>query len=263
MTASFEEVVPFLDGAPLVAGEMEAYMLPGVSAESASLLDHCIRAVEKSLTAGTHGLPLIGNGDWNDGMNRVGHLGRGESVWLGWFLLTVLQKIAPLCERAGDGVRAARFESEAARLATMLELAWDGDWYRRAYYDDGSPLGSAQNDECKIDSISQTWAVLSGAAPLPRAERAMDAVRTHLMRRATRAVLLLDAAVRPVGAGPGLHQGLSAGHAGERRSVHPRRDLDDHGGGPSRQRRRGHGAVPHAEPGQPHADRGRCRSLQG
>jgi cyclic beta-1,2-glucan synthetase len=189
--AILDEKVPFLDGAPLAPGEMEAYMMPGDSTESSSLLDHCVRAVERSLTAGAHGLPLIGSGDWNDGMNRVGPQGRGESVWLGWFLLTVLQKMAPLCERAGDGVRAARYEGEAARLVTMLELAWDGDWYRRAYYDDGSPLGSAQNDECKIDSISQTWAILSGAAPLPRAERAMDAVRTHLVRRASRAVLLL------------------------------------------------------------------------
>ena len=205
------EVVPYLDGAPLAPGEMEAYMQPSASAESSTVLDHCIRAVEKSLTAGTHGLPLIGSGDWNDGMNRVGHLGRGESVWLGWFLLTVLQKLAPLCERAGDNARAARFEGEAARLATMLELAWDGDWYRRAYYDDGSPLGSAQNDECKIDSISQTWAVLSGAAPLPRAERAMDAVRTHLVRRATRAVLLLTPPFDQSAQDPGYIKGYPPG----------------------------------------------------
>jgi cyclic beta-1,2-glucan synthetase len=144
-------------------------------------------------------------------MNRVGPLGRGESVWLGWFLLTVLQKMAPLCERAGDAVRASRYEGEAARLATMLELAWDGDWYRRAYYDDGSPLGSAQNDECKIDSISQTWAVLSGAAPLPRAERAMDAVRTHLVRRASRAVLLLTPPFDQSAQDPGYIKGYPPG----------------------------------------------------
>ena len=126
-------------------------------------------------------------------------------------LLTVLQKLAPLCERAGDNARAARFEGEAARLATMLELAWDGDWYRRAYYDDGSPLGSAQNDECKIDSISQTWAVLSGAAPLPRAERAMDAVRTHLVRRATRAVLLLTPPFDQSAQDPGYIKGYPPG----------------------------------------------------
>ncbi len=124
-------------------------------------------------------------------MNRVGQEGRGESVWLGWFLRTVLDQFIPLCEAAGDGARVARYAAEAARLGTMLELAWDGDWYRRAYYDDGTPLGSAQGDECRIDSISQAWAVLSRAASPGRAERAMDAVRTHLVRRATRSVLLL------------------------------------------------------------------------
>ena len=115
-------------------------------------------------------------------MNRVGHQGRGESVWLGWFLHTVLRQFIPLCETR-DTTRAARYASEASRLAGMLERAWDGEWYRRGYYDDGTPLGSAQNDEGKIDSIAQSWAVLSGAAPVKHAERAMDAVRTHLVRR--------------------------------------------------------------------------------
>ena len=206
-----DEVVPFLEGAPLAPGEMEAYLRPGRSAEAASLLEHCTRAVERSLTAGTHGLPLIGSGDWNDGMNRVGPLGRGESVWLGWFLLTVLRRMAPLCEKSGDTARAVRYESEAARLSTMLELAWDGDWYRRAYYDDGTPLGSAQNDECRIDSISQTWAVLSGGATPARAERAMDAVRTHLVRRATRAVLLLTPPFDQSTQDPGYIKGYPPG----------------------------------------------------
>ncbi|HET8679514.1 MAG TPA: carbohydrate-binding protein, partial [bacterium] len=136
-------------------------------------------------------LPLIGTGDWNDGMNRVGHQGRGESVWLGWFLYTVLTRFAPLCEERGDAGRAARYRTESARLADMLELAWDGDWYRRAYYDDGTPLGSAQNEECKIDSIAQSWAVLSRAARPRRAERALDAIRTYLINRAARIILLL------------------------------------------------------------------------
>ena len=119
-----DEVIPFLDGAPLAPGEMEAYRQPAASAETASLLEHCIRAIERSLTAGTHGLPLIGSGDWNDGMNRVGHLGRGESVWLGWFLHTVLKAIAPLCEQAGDADRAARFEGEARGLPPCS--SWPG-----------------------------------------------------------------------------------------------------------------------------------------
>jgi cyclic beta-1,2-glucan synthetase len=133
----------------------------------------------------------MGNGDWNDGMNRVGSEGRGESVWLGFFLHAVLSDFAPLCAARGDAARAARYRAEAARLASALERAWDGEWFRRGYYDDGSPLGSAQNDECSIDAIAQAWAVLSGAASPRFADRAMDSVRTHLVRRGTRLVLLL------------------------------------------------------------------------
>src|SRR5207245_5600116 len=139
----------------------------------------------KGLTAGAHGLPLIGSGDWNDGMNRVGHQGRGESVWLGWFLHTVLQQFIPLCDTR-DTARAARYGSEASRLARMLERAWDGEWYRRGYYDDGTSLGSAQNDEGKIDSIPQSWAVLSGVPPVKPAERALAAPRPHQGRRPAR-----------------------------------------------------------------------------
>jgi cyclic beta-1,2-glucan synthetase len=124
-------------------------------------------------------------------MNRVGPDGRGESTWLGWFLHMVLQQASPLCEARGDDSRAARYRTEAARLVEMLELAWDGEWYRRGYFDDGTPLGSAQSEECKIDALAQSFAVLSGAARPRRAERAMDAVRTHLIRRDARLVLLL------------------------------------------------------------------------
>jgi len=183
--------LPFLTAPPLEVGQLEAYSLPGISGETATLYEHCIRAIDRGLTSGSHGLPLIGAGDWNDGLNRVGHLGQGESTWLGWFLCPVLQRFAPLCESRGDTVRAARYRSEATRLAEVLELAWDGDWYRRGYYDDGRPLGSALNEECKIDSVAQSWAVLSGVAPTRRAERAMDAVRTHLIRRGARVILLL------------------------------------------------------------------------
>src|SRR6185436_5564099 len=110
---------------------------------------HCIRAIDRGLTSGPHGLPLIGSGDWNDGLNRVGPQGKGESTWLGWFLHMVLQEMAPLCEARGDEPRAARYRAEAARLVEKLELSWDGDWYLRGYFDDGAPLGSAQNEECK------------------------------------------------------------------------------------------------------------------
>src|SRR3989442_1492088 len=179
-----DELVPFLEAPVLAAGETEAYGQPRVSAESAPLFNHCARAIDKGLTAGAHGLPLIGSGDWNDAMNRVGHQGRGESVWLGWFLYTVLRQFIPLCETR-DTARAARYASEASRLAGMLERAWDGEWYRRGYYDDGTPLGSAQNDEGKIDSIPQSWAVLVRAvrhrrrrlrSPGPRRARRLDVV---------------------------------------------------------------------------------------
>jgi len=205
-----DQIIPFLEAPVLAAGETEAYGQPRVSAESAPLFEHCVRAIEKGLTTGAHGLPLIGSGDWNDGMNRVGHQGRGESVWLGWFLYTVLQQFIPLCETR-DPARAARYASEAGRLAGMLEQSWDGEWYRRGYYDDGTPLGSAQNDECKIDSIAQSWAVLSGAAPLKRAERAMDAVRTQLVRRGARVVLVLAPPFDQSAQDPGYIKGYPPG----------------------------------------------------
>jgi cyclic beta-1,2-glucan synthetase len=167
--------------------------------------------VERGLTAGPHGLPLIGTGDWNDGMNAVGPKGKGESVWLGWFLHSVLTRFAPVCESRGEAERAARFRGEAGRLADSLELAWDGDWYRRGYYDDGTPLGSALNKEGRIDAIAQSWAVLSGAAPASRTDRAMDAVRTHLIRRDIQLSLLLAPPFNFGGENPGYIQGYVPG----------------------------------------------------
>src|SRR5262249_47502011 len=149
-----DETAPFLEAPVLAAGEVESYSLPRVSAESASLFEHCVRAIDKGITSGPQGLPLIGSGDWNDGMNRVGPQGRGESTWLGWFLHVVLTAFAPICESRGDRARAERYRQEASRLSASLERAWDGEWYRRGSFDDGTPLGSAQNEECKIDSIA-------------------------------------------------------------------------------------------------------------
>jgi cyclic beta-1,2-glucan synthetase len=183
--------VPFLEAPALQPGELEAYGQPVTADESGTLYEHCIRAIERRLAVGAHGLPLIGTGDWNDGMNRVGQQGRGESVWLGWFLSKILHDFAALVRARGDIERAARWAGERERMATMLEQAWDGDWYRRAYLDDGTPLGSAQAQECRIDAISQSWAVLSGTAPLRRAERAMDAVRMQLVRRDAGVIQLL------------------------------------------------------------------------
>jgi cyclic beta-1,2-glucan synthetase len=204
------EPIPFLEAPVLADGEIEVYAQPRVSATTAPLFEHCVRAIDKGLTAGAHGLPLIGSGDWNDGMNRVGHGGRGESVWLGWFLHAVLRRFAPLCE-GRDAARAARYASDARRLASMLALSWDGEWYRRGYYDDGAPLGSAQNDEGKIDAIAQSWAVLSGAASLSYAERAMDAVRTHLVRRGARVMLVLTPPFDQSAQDPGYIKGYPPG----------------------------------------------------
>jgi cyclic beta-1,2-glucan synthetase len=206
-----DEPVAFLEAAALAPDAVDAYTQPRVSAERASLFEHCLRAIDRASTAGAHGLPLMGSGDWNDGMNRVGREGRGESTWLGFFLHGVLAEFAPLCEARGDGVRAERYRGHAGRLVSALERTWDGEWYRRAYYDDGAPLGSAQDDECKIDSIAQSWAVLSGAVPARFAERAMDAVRTHLVRRAARVILLLDPPFDRSAQDPGYIKGYPPG----------------------------------------------------
>jgi cyclic beta-1,2-glucan synthetase len=186
-----DEVVPFLEGPLLEAEQSDAYFEPAISAERDTLYEHCARALDRSLTAGPHGLPLIGHGDWNDGMNRVGQEGRGESVWLGWFLHTALSALAPWAELRGDDERARRWRAHADALRDALEQhAWDGGWYRRAYFDDGSPMGSVVDAECRIDSIAQSWAVLSGAADPARAAQSMAALQEHLVRREARLILL-------------------------------------------------------------------------
>ncbi|HVS03049.1 MAG TPA: glucoamylase family protein, partial [Thermoanaerobaculia bacterium] len=161
---------PFLEAPPLAPDVDEAYQQPRISATEATLFEHCLAAIDRSLGVGTHGLPLIGSGDWNDGMNRVGDAGRGESVWLGFFLFDVLVRFTDVARARGD-VEFATYCSEHARqLRENLDAhAWDGNWYLRAWFDDGNPLGSARSDECRIDSISQSWSVLSGAADPARA----------------------------------------------------------------------------------------------
>jgi cyclic beta-1,2-glucan synthetase len=179
-----EESLPFLEGPVLEAGESESYTQPSTAAESASLYEHCTRAIDRGLSVGDHGLPLMGSGDWNDGMNRVGHEGKGESIWLGWFLHNVLSEFAPFCDSRKEKRRGNKYRSRADKLKQALEEnGWDGDWYRRAYFDDGRPLGSAQNEECRIDSIAQSWGVISGAADPHRAAQAMTAVEEYLIRR--------------------------------------------------------------------------------
>jgi cyclic beta-1,2-glucan glucanotransferase len=206
-----DEVVAFLEAPVLEAGQAETYVLPRTSSESASIFEHCVRAISHAMKYGAHGLPFIGSGDWNDGMNRVGHAGRGESVWLGWFLVTVLDEFAPICERRGRSDLAQSYRDEARWLTGMLELAWDGDWYRRAYFDDGTPLGSVQNEECKLDSLTQSWAVLAGTAEPRRAQRAMNAVRAHLVRRDAQIVLLLTPPFDRMAHDPGYIKGYVPG----------------------------------------------------
>jgi cyclic beta-1,2-glucan synthetase len=209
--AIWDEIVPFLAAPSLEPGESEAYGPASVAPESGSLFEHSVRAIDRGLTAGPHGLPLIGSGDWNDGLNRVGTEGRGESVWLGFFLSALLRTFVPLCESRGDSARASRYRAEAARLADMLELTWDGEWYRRGYFDNGTPLGSAQNEECRIDSLPQSWAVLAGTTSPERAERALDAVRTHLVRRNRSSILLLAPAFDRAEPDPGYIRGYPPG----------------------------------------------------
>lgn len=182
--AVLDEMVPFLEGQALEPGEPDSFFAPVVSDRTATLFDHCALALDASLALGGHGLPLMGTGDWNDGMNRVGEKGEGESVWLGWFLYAALKAFVPLAQARGDKRRSAKWTAHAAGLRASLEReAWDGDWYRRAFFDDGEALGSAANEECRIDAIAQSWAVLSGAASPERAARAMAAVERELIRR--------------------------------------------------------------------------------
>ena len=182
--AVLDEPVPFLVGPTIKDGARDAFFQPTVSPETASLFDHCALALDKSLALGAHGLPLMGAGDWNDGMDQIGEGGRGESVWLGWFLYSTLTAFAKLADQRDGGVQhASDWRAHAAALQASLERdGWDGDWYRRAYFDDGTPLGSASSTECRIDSIAQSWAVISAAADPVRARRAMAAVDKYLIR---------------------------------------------------------------------------------
>jgi cyclic beta-1,2-glucan synthetase len=184
-------MVPFLEGPGVAEGEHDAFFQPETSAHQASLFEHCALALDTSLATGIHGLSLMGTGDWNDGMDRVGAGGKGESVWLAWFLYATLGSFARIAERRAESESTHDWLSHARTLKDNLEQhAWDGDWYRRAYFDDGTPLGSIQNSECRIDSLAQSWSVISGAAERPRAERAMQAVDKYLVKRDEQLVLL-------------------------------------------------------------------------
>ena len=192
-TAVLDEGVPFLAGEPVPPGAEDAYYVAVAGDETGTLYEHCARAIDHSLAVGAHGLPLMGSGDWNDGMNRVGIEGRGESVWLAWFLCRLAADFAPIAQRRGDTARASRWLAAASGWRDALEgAAWDGAWYVRAFFDDGSALGSQHNAECRIDLIAQAWAVLSGAAPQARQREAMASVERLLVDREAGLIRLLD-----------------------------------------------------------------------
>ncbi|MBX3415811.1 MAG: cyclic beta 1-2 glucan synthetase [Pirellulales bacterium] len=211
-TGVLEERIPFLNSRLLRDDEESNYDLPQVSDDIGTLYEHAVRAIDRGLRFGEHGLPLMGCGDWNDGMNLVGQHGRGESVWLAFFLFDVLTQFAALAQRRGDEALADQFTVEAGRLrGNIEEHGWDGDWYRRAYFDDGTPLGSAQNEECQIDAISQSWSVLSGAGTLERSAVALENVDRRLVRREDRLILLLDPPFDKSDLNPGYIKGYVPG----------------------------------------------------
>jgi len=211
-TGVLDETTHFLQGRPLNPDEDSYYDLPARTEETASLYDHCVRAILNGLKFGEHGLPLIGSGDWNDGMNLVGEHGKGESVWLGFFLYEVLRRFTEVANARGDISFVERCQSEAEELRMNIERhGWDGEWYRRAYFDDGSPLGSANSPECQIDSIAQSWSVLSGAGDPERSRMAMEALDERLVRREHRLVQLLDPPFDQSAMNPGYIKGYLPG----------------------------------------------------
>ncbi|MFA4904733.1 MAG: glycosyl hydrolase family 65 protein, partial [Desulfobaccales bacterium] len=207
-----DETIRFLQGRPINANEDSYYDLPGRSRETAGLYEHCVRAILRGLNYGEHGLPLMGSGDWNDGMNMVGAEGKGESIWLGFFLYDVLMQFTEVARRRGDLPFAQRCEAEAEQMRRNIEQhGWDGGWYRRAYFDDGSPLGSMSNSECRIDSIAQSWSVLSGAGDAERARMAMEAADQHLIHRDQALIQLLDPPFDKSDLNPGYIKGYVPG----------------------------------------------------
>ena len=211
-TSVLDERVPFLSARPLRHDEESNYDLPQISDDVGTLFEHGVRAINRGLRFGEHGLPLMGCGDWNDGMNLVGQHGKGESVWLGFFLFHVIEQFADLAQQRNDTSLAQRYLAQAGQLQENIERnGWDGNWYRRAYFDDGTPLGSSQNEECQIDAISQSWSVLSGAGSKARTAIAMDSLINRLVRRDARLILLLDPPFDKSSLNPGYIKGYVPG----------------------------------------------------
>ena len=211
--AVLDEMLPFLEGPPIKEGDVDAFYQPGIASEQGSLYEHAARAIDSSLTLGPHGLPLMGAGDWNDGMNNVGAQGRGESVWLAWFLLATINAFAPFADARAEHARAASWRKYATALQDVLEgpAGWDGEWYRRGYYDDGTPLGSHESDECRIDTIAQSWSLISAAANPGHSAQAMAAVEKYLIRHDEKIALLFTPPFDRTALNPGYIKGYPPG----------------------------------------------------
>ncbi|TVP52545.1 MAG: glycosyltransferase 36, partial [Mongoliibacter sp.] len=206
------EEVSYIHSRKLEPSEHEAYLHPVTSKEMGSVYEHCCKAIDISLQFGVHGLPLIGGGDWNDGMNRVGENGKGESVWLGFFLYIILVKFEKICRVMDDGQRADHYLKVAEELKLRLnDEGWDGKWYLRAFYDDGTPLGSSENDECKIDAISQAWSIISGVATEERGIEVLEAVEKHLVSESDKVIRLLTPPFDKTDKDPGYIKGYIPG----------------------------------------------------
>lgn len=207
-----DEQAPFVLARELQEQEHEAYLQPEISPETASLYEHCCRAIDRSLTAGPHGLPLIGSGDWNDGMNKVGAEGKGESVWLGFFIYDILKAFIPICQNRKDQRRVESYRAYKKNLQSHLNKeGWDGEWYRRAYYDDGTPLGSRRNKECRIDAIAQAWSVISGAATAEKARKALESANELLVSEPEGIIRLLTPPFDKTAKNPGYIKGYIPG----------------------------------------------------
>jgi cyclic beta-1,2-glucan synthetase len=211
-TAILDESISLLAGPALKDDQLDLYFEPSVAAEKATLFEHCARAIDRCMSVGSHGVPLMGTGDWNDGMNRVGDKGKGESVWLAWFLSIVTGSFAPVAAARGDAVRAEKWTSHSRSIIDACDReAWNGNWYLRAWFDDGTPLGAAGSDACAMASLSQTWSVISGAGNADRARRAMESLEKELVRRHDKLILLLTPSFDQTSLDPGYIKGYLPG----------------------------------------------------
>ena len=207
-----EEKSPYLEDEPLNPGEDERYTIVNSSSNDGSIYEHCLKAIDRALKFGVHNIPLMGSGDWNDGMSTVGNEGSGESVWLGWFLYKILDGFTEICEKINDNSKKEEYLKFKAFIKENQEKnAWDGEWYRRAYFDNGTPLGSKENDECKIDSLAQSWAIISGAADLERGIEAMESVDKYLVNKDNGIILLLSPPFNNSNLEPGYIKGYVPG----------------------------------------------------